>query len=271
MIPLQIDALSGGRFNPLGLSLQVDAAFQANLYVSENPLLDRNFLKAGATFTVSPARVHGGPTLHFQPVSVFGIQVAAQRIAYFGTFGHLQTFSTATENWDDSALEARSKAKNHESGESAKRAGGWFLTSSAYVQAKAGPVVGKLEAGVFVPHLNLSAQNPYYYEPGEDLLVKNNSVAHSLNADVLLEQVAAENWRLGLSLRAFDARIAGQADRKSFRNVRAGPTILYTVEPNQTLALLVHWYLEHPNRCVPGKKAIPNVVLAYNSEFEFFN
>jgi hypothetical protein len=255
--------LMAGRVNPLGLSLEGSGGYKFGLYSSSNVLLAQNFIRPEVKVTISPARLHGGPQVTFQPLSVLGFQGSMQLIRYFGTFGHVQSFVGPNEDWGDSALKDR---KNN------KEASGNFKKASVYLQGKGSGIAGgsfvfKAEYGLFQSSLNLPEGREYYYEPGEDLLLRNGGMSHFANMDILTDVSAESDLRYGIGLRHFNARVKNTKTNKSSSTFRAGPTFLYQLDDSRLLILLVQWHVLHPYRSKGSMAYVPNTTLAYNVDF----
>jgi hypothetical protein len=140
------------------------------------------------------------------------------------------------------------------------------------VQAKAGPLLGKLEGGIARLDMRGSADGRYLYEPGEDVLAADAEPLVLASFDLLADvgdagAARSPSWlaglRTGFGARYADARIAaGGAGRRS-RNLRAGPTLVYSVDSTRTLALFSHWYVDHPYRAHGARARRPNLALAF--------
>jgi hypothetical protein len=264
-------ALGAGRANPLGLSLQLDAFATWGLYASDNVVLEKNFVRPLLTATLSPSRAQGGVGLEFQPVSVLGFRTSFQGQRYFGSFGHLHAFPSTSFAWDDDDLTRRDNrgpdaVRAEGSGEVRGQRGGQVFSASTYIQFKAGPLLSRTEGGVARTRLDLPPGLPTFYDPGEDLLVRNRGYATFVNADLLLDAIPDAGWRTGVSLRTFDARAYGAPNGSRMRNARLGPTALWQFAPSQLAALLVHWYAVHPYRARGNRAFFPSVAVAYQFE-----
>ena len=122
-----------GRWNPMGLSLESNFGPKFELYPSESELLKLNFIKPYFFFGVSPARLHSGVGVEFQPLSIFGVKAFAGQAATFGTYGHLQIFSNSHPSWDDKTR--KEKADTPEQQNSLRKIADWYV-AQAYLQAK---------------------------------------------------------------------------------------------------------------------------------------
>jgi hypothetical protein len=270
---LEVSALLASRANPLGLSLQVDLSKSLPLFESDSIFLERNFVRPVASATVSPARALGGLGLVFQPFSVLGFKTTVQGLRTFGTFGNLQSFPNTSLPWDDDDLAKRVRdAKGVEErgdGEASGRRSGHVFHVSSYVQFKVGRVLGRTEGGVTRTWYRLPPGASVFYDPGEDLLLRNGAYSTFVNADALVERFLVDALTSGVSLRTFDARAYGAPRGVRLRNARVGPTLLWTFAEGHLLALLAHWYAIHPYRAKGTRAAVPSVALAYEHEVNF--
>ena len=270
---IETSVLGAGRLNPLGLSVQADAYTSWRLYASDNVALEQNYVRPIVTGPLSAARAHGGVGLVIQPASVFGIRALVQGIRYFGTFGHVHSFPDTYAPWDDDDLEKRSQdaegVNARGDGFSGDALGGRVFNASAYVQFKVGRFLSRTEGGVSRTRLDLPGGMQVFYDPGEDILLRNAAYATFVNADALFDGFPTVGFRSGLSLRTFDARAYGAPAAARLRNVRIGPTAIWEFEGGQYLALLAHWYAIHPYRAEGPRRAVPSMALAYQLDTEF--
>ena len=274
--------------NPAGLGLQGEVSIAPTLYTSSNPLLGLNFVKSFLRAAISPAAAQGGFGLTIQPISVLGFSASAQRIAYFGTYGHLQTSQAANFDWSDTAIEKRYKEAQKGNKEtpadfspgdskvtSGSRIFGNIFSGSTYVQAKYAYFLSKTEVGYMRFNFGLAKNDKYFYDPGEDLLVKNGREVLFLKSDFVTQTSTFagcfKSFQVGVSYRNIKSFVEGKFranhNHSTSQNERVGPTFLYAIpesDQQKNLALLIQFYLRHPYR---SQSPLPYALLAFSWDF----
>jgi hypothetical protein len=92
------------RLNPIGLETRARVGVQKKLYPSPKPITENNFWFAGVYPKLNPASAQLGIGGELQPASIFNVRVLGEVQKYFGTFGYLQSFSSANANYSDQTL-----------------------------------------------------------------------------------------------------------------------------------------------------------------------
>ena len=269
------------RNNPLGLEDQIRVGLQTRLYRSEAPSLRDNFIFAGANPKINPAFVKVGPSIEIQPLSIFNLRLAAELIGFYSSFGALQSFSSPTAEYSDTALKA------------GKEAGRNYATYGAHAMVepmltlKFGPFVLRDKLAVEYWKMNVRSGDAVWYDISLDTLVSADGwvVANDLDALYLHDFKGWTGQYRGARLtagvryttvqpiyRERDFQAGDARDLADNHHHRAGPLVAFTffdhgfTRFNRPTALVIaNWYLDHrfrTGRDVSG--AIPYLVVGFS-------
>src|SRR4051794_9761533 len=101
---LMLSDLTILRVNPLGLETRARFGAQKKLYRSTKAITENNFAFIGTFPKLNPASAQFSLGGELQPASIFNVRVYGELQRFFGTFGYLQSFPTATANYSDHTL-----------------------------------------------------------------------------------------------------------------------------------------------------------------------
>ena len=101
---LMLSDLTILRLNPTGLETRARVGLQKKLFPSDKKITENNFFFVGAYPKLNPASAHFGLGGELQPASIFNLRVMADFQKYFGSFGYLQSFTSANANYSDATL-----------------------------------------------------------------------------------------------------------------------------------------------------------------------
>src|SRR5688500_15139473 len=101
---LMLSDLTILRLNPTGLETRARVGLQKKLFPSDKKITENNFFFVGAYPKLNPASAHFGLGGELQPASIFNLRVMADIQKYFGSFGYLQSFTSANANYSDATL-----------------------------------------------------------------------------------------------------------------------------------------------------------------------
>lgn len=92
------------RLNPIGLETRTRFGLQKKLYASTNKVTENNFFFVGMFPKLNPASAQFSIGGEIQPASIFNVRAFYELQQYFGTFGFLQSFTSANSNFSDTQL-----------------------------------------------------------------------------------------------------------------------------------------------------------------------
>lgn len=152
------------RNNSLGIGLLTRAGYRIPLYdSSQHMLLKGSHVELGAQAQLSPASLHHGLYLEYQPLSLLRFRFSALRLAYFGLFGTVIEYDGPKADW---SLEEMKKRQPE-----ASPGTGTVFSASAKLQLKVGPIVAMHEQIAMRVHMQSLGTDTYWYESISDLLV----------------------------------------------------------------------------------------------------
>ena len=103
---LMLSDLTIARVNPLGLETRGRLGLQKRLYLSTSAVARNNFAFVGLYPKLNPASAQLGVGGEVQPLSMLNVRALVEAQQYFGTFGYLQSFASADDNYSDHTLKA---------------------------------------------------------------------------------------------------------------------------------------------------------------------
>lgn len=299
------------RFNPVGLEDQMRFGYQGRLVDTAHPLLRDNFLFVGIAPRLNPAFVKIGPSIEFQPGFFFNLRFTAEYLRFFSTFGFLQSYGSALDNYSDKLLAACSSTDpmvlmkcayvdpqgTSVLGASAPRnfaASGVHLIIEPTVQWKYGPILFRNKFAAEYWAMQTQPGDRVFYDVTLDTLVPKNGWVIGNDLDIIY----VTNFRLAVGIRYTvvkalytEANFRPNEDRAAEDNMlqRLGPMITYTFFDRgftrfnkPTLLLITSFYLDHRYRAgqaasqvVPAvfanSSAIPYVILGFSFQSDFVN
>jgi hypothetical protein len=293
---LLVSDLSIIRLNPLGLETRARAGIQKKLFPSEMKLTENNFFFGGLFPKLNPASAHVGIGGEIQPASIFNVRAFYEVSKYFGTFGYLQSFTSANANYSDATL-ADNKDNPTPMTEPQAATGSRF-SIQPMLQLKVGKVAVRALAMFDYWNINVRAGDTLAYEPTVDTLLPDGGWTLSTDTDVLYvtDKGLAAGLRHSWVKPMYKAKhFANAADEAAYdgRNThqRLGLFAAYTLKdkgPSRfnkpTAILIVSWYLKHkyrtgePDTLDMGHdaddyvtRAFPYVILGFAFESDFLD
>jgi hypothetical protein len=290
---LMISDLSILRVNPIGLETRARFGFQKRLYYSEKAVTKTNFAFAGLFPKLNPASAALGVGGELQPASVFNLRAFGEIQQFFGTFGYLQSYTSADANYsddrasqlrDDPVLKPQATKLLH-------------LSIQPLLQAKVGPVAIRALFQLDYWSLDVRDGDVVAYEPTFDTLLPDDGWTLQTDTDVLY--TGKKGLALGLrhtfvkpfyKARHFADQAAFDAYDGANSHQRLGLFGAYTLRDDgpsrfnkPTFVLILSWYLSHkyragtPGTLDPGhtsadyiSRAVPYVIAGFAFESDFF-
>lgn len=246
------------RLNPLGLETRGRLGLQKRLYYSEKAITKTNFAFAGLYPKLNPASAQLGIGGELQPASIFNLRALAEVQQFFGTFGYLQSFTSADVNYSDHTM----KGLRDDALRPPQSVAMLHLSVQPMLQLKLGPVA--VRALFLLDYWNFDGRDGDVtaYEPTFDTLLPDRGWTFSTDTDVLY--TGRRGLAIGLrhssvtplyreehfaTAAAHDAYDGGNAHQ------RLGLFAAYTFRdrgPSRfnkpTLILIASWYLSHRYR-----------------------
>jgi hypothetical protein len=258
------------RLNPAAVFDELRLGYRRRLFAGEGPLARDTFAGVGLTAIASPAVAALAPSIELQPLSIFQLTASYYGVGYFGTFGHLQSFPSASAPHGDDEREARRGAAY------ATTAGQFVL--QPLVQAKAGPLAARSATRFLYSLARLRGEDRVYYDPVYDVLLPRRGWAVANDTDLL----AVTTWGLAAGVRysvvhalyAAGDFAPGEARSAAAEPTvqRVGPVAAYTFYDRPgarfnapTLLVLAQWWVDHAYRT--GRevsRAVPYAIAAFS-------
>lgn len=280
------------RINPIGLETRARFGFQKRLYYSEKAVTKQNFAFAGLYPKLNPASASVALGGELQPASVFNLRVFGEFQQFFGTFGFLQSYTSADANFsdqrakdliDDPVLKPQATKLYH-------------LSIQPLLQAKAGPIAIRALFQLDYWALDIRDGDVTAYEPTFDTLLPDNGWTLQTDTDVLY--TGKKGLAIGLrhtfvkpfyKAKHFTDQAAFDAYDNQNNHHRIGLFGAYTLRdtgPSRfnkpTFVLILSWYLSHkyrtgtPDTLDPGhtaddyvSRAVPYVIAGFAFESDF--
>ncbi|MEM9697120.1 MAG: hypothetical protein AAGA56_31595, partial [Myxococcota bacterium] len=104
---VEYDSLLGLRYNPLGAVERFNLFYRYRVNDLPGDLYRDADVGIGIVPWVSPAFVRIGPMLELKPLTILTLQAGYFFIGQFGSFGQLQGFDSAADEYDDDTLDER--------------------------------------------------------------------------------------------------------------------------------------------------------------------
>ncbi len=265
--------LTAFRYNPLGLVNEHTTGYRLQLWDKSSPVLADSYLGAKLHTWVTPAYARIGPRIELQPAAVLSLAASYEFVGYYSTFGLMQSFPSPTSDYSDTRLDdLDDEGTNYTST-------GQFVTLSALLQAKVGPIAFRNNLQFFWADYDLRDGDRVFYSQMLDIVQADRGWALSNDADLI--------WLATAKLKVAGRYSIAHAfyDEEDFLPVepvsrpngpihRVGPGVLYTFfdRPTQrfnkpTLILLAQWWIQHRYRTGQDvSQGLPQLVLAFNFE-----
>ena len=304
---LLLNNLLVARVYPIGLEDQVRFGFQRRLpdiEGAEGPLFRDRFVFFGLAPRFNPAFIKIGPSVEIQPFSVFNLRVAAEYIGFFSTFGFLQSFASARDDYNDKLMAAcaSTDAMTREScsyrdaagaltqGSPERRnykASGLHVMIEPLLQFRLGPMALRNRLALEYWYMNLRDGDRVFYDVTLDTLVPARGWI--LANDLDLSWVSKFGLTVGVRYSVVQPFYSGNelrpgeyVDFVSNGIHRLGPMLSYTFYDRPftrfnrpTILLISGFFLSHryrtgaaPAAIIPGvfvqNPAMPSLVLGFS-------
>jgi hypothetical protein len=264
------NSLTVFRWNPLGLESQLRFGVQKRLYLSDKPVLRDNFLHVGIYPRLNPAFLKFGPSIEFQPVSIFNLRAAVEYMQFFGSFGFAQSFPTpGATDYSDSAL-----SRNRDAGLMYDTRG-FHVMVEPFVQFKVGPIALRNRFALEYWNMKLRSGDKVFYEATLDTLVPADGWVITNDLDVIYQT----KFKLNIGVRYTVVKpiykdsdfLPGEEPNNRNGHHRLGLLAAYTFFDRgytkfnkPTLLLISSWYLSHRWRTgTDTSAAIPYFILGF--------
>lgn len=295
------------RLNPVGLEDQIRIGFQRRLPESDEmkgPLFRDRFVFLGLAPRINPAFIKIGPSVEIQPLSILNLRVGAEYIGLFSTFGFLQSYPSAADEYSDKLLGACSSLDPETQKKCTYRDGagtlvmgtderrnysahGFHLMIEPLVQLKLGPVAFRNKLALEYWYMGVRNGDRVFYDVTLDTLVPARGWVLANDMDLLFVTkfglTAGVRYSTILPFYSNDELRSGESlDAVDNGQQRLGPVISYTFYDRgftrfnkPTLLLIAGWYLEHryragqaPAGILPGvfvhSQGMPYLVLGFS-------
>ncbi|MEZ4384523.1 MAG: hypothetical protein R3A79_24555 [Nannocystaceae bacterium] len=269
--------LIGARYNPLGLINDLTIGYRYQLINKDSILFNESFIAAQAHVIATPAYAGGGPKLDIQPAAVLNLSASYDVLGFFGAFGSLQSFPSATSEWSDTRIgELADMDLNY-------AALAHMVTLSGLLQGKVKNIAFRDNIKFYWSDYDLRDGDRVFYSQTLDMLLPDRGWAMTNDLDLLYL------FDFGLTLgarytatRAFFTEqhfAPGEEPVSVFAPThRLGPALIYTFNKRAdkrfnepSLIVLPQWWIRHPYRTgqdVHG--AIPYFVVAFTFKGDLY-
>lgn len=176
---LMLSDLTIFRLNPIGLETRARLGLQKKLYPSTKKVTENNFLFAGIFPKLNPASAQLGFGGEIQPASIFNVRVYYELQQYFGTFGFLQSFSSANSNYSDTQLKELADQPATEPEAKLVR----HFSVQPTLMLKFGKVV--VRSLLMLDYWDFKTRGTLIYEPTFDTLLPKQGWTMATDTDVL--------------------------------------------------------------------------------------
>lgn len=285
---LMLSDLTLFRLNPIGLETRMRIGFQKRLYKSTEKAKENNFMFIGAFPKLNPASGQISFGGEIQPLSIFNVRTYYELQQFFGTFGFLQSFTSANAaNFSDTNLAALADTAGTEPESKLVQ----HFSVQPQLMLKFGPIV--VRSLLQLDYWNFNTKNKLIYEPTFDTLLPRKGWSMQTDTDVLY--VPGSGLALGLRhtySRPFyrAEHFDDAADQRAYdgqnAHQRIGLFAAYTFKDNgpstftkPTVLMVVSFYLQHkyragqPDMLDPGhttedyrSRAFPYLLLGFAFE-----
>jgi hypothetical protein len=269
--------LIGARYNPLGLINDLTIGYRYQLIDKDSILFNDSFIAAQAHVIATPAYAGIGPKLDIQPAAVLNLSASYDLLGFFGAFGSLQSFPSATSEWSDTRIsELADMDLNY-------GALAHMVTLSGLLQGKVKNIAVRDNVKFYWSDYALRDGDRVFYSQTLDMLLPDRGWATTNDLDVLY--LFDFGLTLGARYTVTHAFFTEEHFDPSEEPVsafgpthRLGPALIYTFSkrPDKrfnepSLIVLPQWWIKHPYRTgqdVHG--AIPYFVVAFTFKGDLF-
>lgn len=255
---LMLSDLTIARVNPLGLETRIRLGLQKRLYYSDKAIAKTNFAFVGLYPKLNPASAQLGVGGELQPASMFNLRALAEVQQYFGTFGYLQSFPSATANYADHTL----KDLKDDATRGPQSAGLFHASIQPMLMAKVGPIALRALLQLDYWNFDVRAGDTVAYEGTFDTLLPDRGWTVSTDTDLLYtgrKRLAIGLRHSSVTPRYRDRHFADAAEADAYggdnAHQRLGLFAAYTFRdrgPSRfnkpTLIVIASWYLSHRYR-----------------------
>jgi hypothetical protein len=257
---LMVSDLTILRLNPTGLETRARIGVQKKLYPSAKKITENNFFFAGVFPKLNPAFATLGIGGELQPASIFNVRTFFEVQKYFGTFGYLQSFTSANANYSDQTL--ADNKDNPTPATEPQAATGMRFSIQPMLQLKFGKIA--LRALAMFDYWNVSVRSGdvVAYEATLDTLLPDQGWTVSTDTDALyvtdkgLVAGLRHSW---VKPMYSDKHFMGMGDKMQYdgqnSHQRLGLFAAYSLwdkGPSRfnkpTVILILSWYLTHKYR-----------------------
>jgi len=295
------------RLNPVGLEDQIRIGFQRRLPESDQTqgrLFRDRFVFFGLAPRINPAFIKIGPSIEIQPLSILNLRIGAEYIGLFSTFGFLQSYPSAADEYSDKLLGACSSPDPETQKKCSYRDGagtlitgiderrnysahGFHLMVEPLVQLKLGPLAFRNKLALEYWYMNVRDGDRVFYDVTLDTLVPARGWVLANDLDLLFVTkfglTAGVRYSVVLPFYSNDEiRLGESLNTLDNGHQRIGPVISYTFYDRgftrfnkPTLLLIAGWYLDHRYRTgqaaaaiLPGvfvqSQAMPYLVIGFS-------
>jgi hypothetical protein len=295
------------RLNPVGLEDQVRFGFQRRLpELPDQPgrLFADRFVFFGIAPRLNPAFIKIGPSIEIQPLSILNLRVAAEYVGFFSTFGFLQSYPSAQDDYSDKLLATcastdamvrescsyRDADRMQQLGSSERRnykASGFHMMIEPLVQLKLGPIALRNKLALEYWYMNVREGDRVFFDVTLDTLVPARGWVLANDLDLLWVSkfglVTGVRYSVVMPFYSGNEVRPGESAAMLQNGLqRLGPTLAYTFFDRgftrfnkPTLLLVTGFYLSHryrmgqePAAILPGvfvqNPAMPYIVLGFS-------
>jgi hypothetical protein len=167
------------RLNPIGLETRSRIGFQKKLYPSTKKVTENNFFFAGLFPKRNPASAQISLGAEIQPASIFNVRTYYELQQFFGTFGFLQSFTSANSNYSDAQLKDLADLSATEPQANLVR----HFSVQPQLMLKFGKIV--LRSLLQLDYWDFKTRGTLIYEPTFDTLLPKQGWTMSTDTDVL--------------------------------------------------------------------------------------
>lgn len=163
------------RNNSLGIGNLNRVGYRIPLYGgSDHMLLKGSHVEIGAVSQLSPASLHHGLYVQYQPVAPLQFRFSAIRLAYFGLFGTVIEYDGPKADWSIEKMKSRQPE--------ASPGTGTVFSAEARLQLKFGPIVAMHEQIAMNVSMHSLSTDTYWYESINDLLIGRDDLIWTMKS-----------------------------------------------------------------------------------------
>lgn len=253
-------SVTGLAYNPEGLGNTLDVGYRYRLFDSDSILLRDSFTGVGLFSMITPTFGQLGVSAQVQPLAVLFLEARWKHTSWFGSRGHVQTYSDANADFSDDAIAAQADTEQSFATTS------WEANLIAELRAKIGPMVLRNRTIFMRTEMTppIRPDDTLYYDPIHDLLMPTSGWSSTNSADLLW---MLHDDRLILGVRHTTKTAYLDDSTSDIPNHRVGPVVVYrfSSQPGArfdapTALAMVQWHTHHRYR---AGQLLPYVVVAF--------